>query len=77
VFEEIKIYQAKTNAQKAISEWINGNSSKARSILKSIHPKNYLIWALFLITFLHRSTIKYLFLLNFKLKKWLNWYKFE
>ena len=75
--EEIKIYQGKTNCHKAISEWINGNSLKARSILKSIYPKNYLICTLFLITFLHRSTIKYFFLLNYKLKNWLNWYKLE
>ena len=75
--EEIKIYQVKTNVQKAISEWINGDPSKARSILKSIRYKNYLIRALYLITFLPRSTFKRLFFLNHQVKNWLNWYKFE
>tara|TARA_Y100001960_G_scaffold179083_1_gene187812 strand:- start:5638 stop:6585 length:948 start_codon:yes stop_codon:yes gene_type:complete len=75
--EDIEVYQAKTNAQKAINEWANNHSSKARSILKSTYPKNPLIQALYLVTFLPHSTFKFLFILNYKIKNWLNWYKFE
>jgi glycosyltransferase involved in cell wall biosynthesis len=70
--EDIKIFQAKTNAQKAINEWTSGHSSRARSIIKLIHPKNPLIYALYLITFLPRSTFKILFILNYRIKSWVN-----
>ena len=64
-------------AQRAINEWINKNPKNARKILKKTSPKNPLIFALFLITFLPTSTFNTLFLLNYKLKNWFNWYKFE
>jgi len=74
--EEIKVYQAKTNAQQVISEWASGHSSRARSIITSTRPKNPLIYVLYFITFLPPSALGYLFVLNYKLKSWLNWYKF-
>ncbi len=73
---DIKIYQVKTNAQKAINEWANNQSSKAREILKSTYPKSSLIYVLYLITFLPRSTFNYLYILNHEIKNWVNWYKF-
>ena len=75
--EDIKKFQAKTNAQKAIYEWANRNPEKARKILKETNPKNPLIYTLFFITFLPNSVFKYLFILNYQLKNWFNWYKFE
>ena len=75
--EDIQAFKAKTNVQKAINEWADGCPSVAPSILKSTHPKNPLIHALYLITFLPRATFKYFFILNYKIKNWLNWYKFE
>jgi len=74
---DIKIFQSKTNAQRAINEWINKNPGNARKTLKKTNPKNPLIYVLFLITFLPVSTFKTLFLLNYKIKNWFNWYKFE
>ena len=75
--EDIKKFQAKTNAQKAIYEWANRSPENARKILKETNPKNPLIHALFFITFLPNSAFKYLFILNYHLKNWFNWYKFE
>jgi glycosyltransferase involved in cell wall biosynthesis len=74
--EDLKFWQAKTTTQKAINEWINKNPENARRILKNISIKNPLIYALFLITFLPISTFKTLFILNYKIKSWFNWYKF-
>lgn len=33
--EDIKIFQSKTNTQRAINEWINNNPKGARKIFKS------------------------------------------
>jgi glycosyltransferase involved in cell wall biosynthesis len=74
---DIKIFQSKTNAQRAINEWTSKNPEKARMILKNTSLKNPLIYALFFITFLPVSTFKTLFILNYKIKSWFNWYKFE
>ena len=75
--EDLKFWQAKTTTQRAINEWINHNPRNARRILKNISIKNPLIYALFLITFLPAFTFKTLFILNYKIKSWLNWYKLE
>ena len=75
--DDIRRFQAKTNAQKAINEWIKNNSGNARNILKNTRPKNLLIYALYFITFLPKSAFTYLFILNYKIKNWFNWYKFE
>lgn len=72
---DIKIFQSKTNSQRAINEWVNKNSKNARKILKKISPKNPLIYVLFLITFLPVSTFNTLYHLNYKIKNWFNWYK--
>jgi len=75
--QEIEKYKSKTNAQRAVTEWINGNPVKSRQILINKCHKNFLFYTLFLITFLPSSTFKTLVFLNFKVKGWFNWYKFE
>ena len=75
--QDIRIFQSKTNAQRAINEWVNHNPRNARRILKNTNHKNPLIYALFFITFLPVFTFKTLFILNYKIKNWFNWYKFE
>ena len=74
--QEIKIFQTKTNALQAINEWTNKNPGNARRILKNIRFKTTLIYALFFITFLPTSTFKVLLVLNYKIKNWVNCYKF-
>ena len=75
--DNIKIFQSKTHAQQAINEWLNNNSKGARKILKATNYKSPLIYALFFITFLPTSTFQTLFIINYKIKNWFNWHKFE
>ena len=75
--QDIKVFQSKTRAQQSINEWINKNPGKARRILKEASPKSYLIYALFFVTFLPSSTLNTLYVLNYKIKNWLNWNTFE
>ena len=74
---DIEIFQSKTNAQQAINEWLGRNPGKARKILSNTSHKSLLIYALFFITFLPVSTFNALYILNYKIKNWFNWDKFE
>ena len=75
--QDIKIFQSKTNAQRAINEWNNNNPKNARKILRNTNYKGLLIYALFFVTFLPTTTFKTFFILNYKIKSWFNWYNFE
>ena len=75
--QDIKIFQSKTNAQRAINEWNNNNPKNARKILRNTNYKSLLIYALFFVTFLPTTTFKTFFILNYKIKSWFNWYNFE
>jgi len=75
--KEMIIYKSKANSHRAVNEWIKGNSASARKVLKSSCLKNSLFYVLYFVTFLPNSTFKTLIFLNFKIKGWFNWYKFE
>ena len=73
---DIRTYQTKTEAQRAINEWINDNPKNARRILKNTCLKKPMIYVLYFVTFLPSSTLNILFVLNYKLKNWCNWSTF-
>jgi len=75
--QDIKTFMSKTNCQRAINEWINKNPKNARKILRNKCLRTPLYYAIFFITFLPSTTFKTLVYINFKIKGWFNWYKFE